>query len=185
MTSKTQTLLSCSEFERLAPALGVCELVDGEVVEMSPAGKPQGHVAVRIASLLFQYVEAMDLGWVMSNETGIHVNRRKRRSRGADVLFISYKRLPRGKLDKGFLTVPPELIIEVFGEEDTWQKMEEKIKDYHDFGVDMVWVADPDSRKVRVYPRGGVSSILSGKAELDGGDFLPGFNVHVAKLFGS
>ncbi|MCY3018705.1 MAG: Uma2 family endonuclease [Planctomycetota bacterium] len=179
-----RTLLTCEDFEKLAPQLGVCELVDGEVTELSPAGMPQGHVTMCIASLLFDFVGRRHLGWVMGNETGIHVSRKKQRSRGADVLFISYKRLPEGKLKKGFLTVPPELIVEVLGEEDTWPRVQEKVRDYHEFGVDMVWVADPDNATVKILPRGGTPQTVGPEGEIDGGEILPGFRVPVAKLFG-
>ena len=178
-----KTLLTCEEFEKLASQLGVCELVDGEVIELSPAGMPQGYVLVRISTLLCNFVEVRDLGWVLSGDTGIHVDREKHRTRGADILFISYKRLPKGKLKKGFLTVPPELIVEVFGEEDTWEYMEEKIKDYHEFGVDLVWVALPETATVKVFPRGGTPYTIGPEGEIDAGEILPGFRVPIAKFF--
>ena len=67
----TKTLLTCDEFERLAPSFGKSELIDGEVVELAPAGQPQGHSVSRVVSLIFNFVESRNLGWVMSNETGI------------------------------------------------------------------------------------------------------------------
>ena len=178
-----KTLLTCEKFEKLAPQLGVCELVDGEVTELSPAGMPQGHVTMCIASLLFDFVGRRHLGWVMGNEIGIHVSRKKQRSRGADVLFISYKRLPAGNLKKGFLTVPPELIVEVLGEEDTWPRVQEKVRDYHEFGVDMVWVADPRTLSVRLYPKRGEPYVLHEKDTLSGGKLLPGFQCAVSEFF--
>ena len=72
-------LLTCEEFEKLAPHLGVCELVDGEVIELSPAGFPQAFVAGRIFKLLANFVEVRNLGWVLTNEPGFHVNREKHR----------------------------------------------------------------------------------------------------------
>jgi Uma2 family endonuclease len=120
----------------------------------------------------------------LPSELGLHVNRQERRTRGADIAYISYKRLPPGKPKKGFLTVPPELIVEVFGEEDSWVEIEKKIEDYHNFGVDMVWVAVPDTATVRVYPRGGQAYTLGPDDEVDGGEILPGFRVKVAKCFG-
>jgi Uma2 family endonuclease len=144
---------------------------------------PQGSAASRACTLVSNFVEVRDLGWVFTNELGLHVNREKHRTRGADVVFISYKRLPRGKPKKGFLTVPPELIVEVFGEEDTWEYMEEKIKDYHEFGVDLVWVALPDTTSIKVFPRGGTPYTLGPNEFIDGGAVLPGFRVLVSKFF--
>lgn len=104
--------------------------------------------------------------------------------RGADVLFISYGRLQAAEDWEGFLRHPPELVVEVFSKDDSWKKMEEeKIADYHAFGVDVVWVVDPQTRTVRLYPRAGEPSILQAADELDGADFLPGFKCPVATFF--
>jgi hypothetical protein len=33
--------------------------------------------------------------------------------------------------------------------------MNDKIRDYHEFGVDMIWVAEPETQTVRVFPKVG------------------------------
>jgi Uma2 family endonuclease len=183
MAPKIAVGLTCEEFEALAPGLGRAELIDGEIVEMSPAGMPQGFTAMRFATIISQFVDAHKLGWVTCNETGIHVNPPKRRTRAADVLFISYSRLPRDKKLKGFLTIPPELVVEVLGEDEKLSSVLEKVQDYHQFGVDLVWIADPESRTVTVHPLGQPSFVRKHTEVLDGGVALPGFSVPVLSFF--
>ncbi len=185
MPLKTATGLTCEDFEKQAPVLGRAELLDGEVVELSPAGMPQGITAMRFATILSQHVDARKLGWVACNEIGIHVNRARRRTRAADVLFISYARLPRDKKVKGFLTVPPELIVEVLGEDESLSGMLEKVSDYHQFGVDLVWLANPLDCTISVHPRGAPSILLEKNQSIDGGAVLPGFNEPVKRFFGN
>ena len=181
-----KTLLTCQEFEALCLAgkLECCELVDGEVIPLAPSGFGQGDVCSTIGFLIKQHVKKKKLGWVLSNEIGIHVRQDPPRSRGADVAFISYQRIPKSERPQGFLRVPPELVVEVAGERQTWEELEAKVADYHTFGVDMVWVADPNTRTLKKYPRGGAPVILHEGDWLEGGGILPGFKARVAELFG-
>ena len=178
-----QTLVTCEEFERLADELGPCELIDGEVRTLSPGGFRHSSTAQRIAFLLGGFVSEHKLGRVLGCEVGIHISQNPPRSRGADVVFISYKRLPLGAEPEGFLTVAPELVVEVFGLRDSWERLNEKVADYHRIGVDMVWVADPFTRTVRKFPRGGKPEIVHEGGTIDGGAILPGFSVPVVRFF--
>ena len=181
MTPKTT--ISCAEFERLAGTLGSAELVDGEIVELSPGGYTHSLVTTNICRLLGDYARANRLGRVLTNELGIHVQQSPPRSRGADITFISFETLPPGEAPTGFLTFPPDLIVEVLGDDDTINKLREKIGDYHRFGVRMVWVADPRTRSLALFPRGEPESTLREGERISGGEILPGLSLPVARLF--
>ena len=100
-----------------------------------------------------------------------------------DCAYISYARMPRDAQSSGFLRTAPELIVEVFGETNSWDDMNEKIADYHQTGVDLVWVADPHTRTVKVYPLGGEPFLVHDGQEIDGGTALPGFKAPIAQFF--
>jgi Uma2 family endonuclease len=103
--------------------------------------------------------------------------------RGADVAFISYARLPLGSEPAGFLDRPPEFVVEVPGDAVSWKAMEEKIEEYHRFGVDLVWVVDPRTLSLRVYRRG-ITPALHRDTDLVAADpALPRFTVRVSDLF--
>ena len=178
-----KTTISCAEFERLAGTLESAELVDGEIVGMSPGGYTHSSVTGRIYYLLCEFVTKNRLGRVLTNEVGIHVQRSPPRSRGADIAFISFETLAPGAAPPGFLTFPPDLIVEVLGEKDTIGKLKEKIDDYHRFGVRLVWIADPRAGSVTVFPLGEPESTLRDVQCLSGGDILPGLSLPVACLF--
>jgi len=91
--------------------------------------------------------------------------------------------LPADQEPEGFLTVAPELVVEVLGLKDSWEEMGEKVRDYHHCGVDMVWVADPYTGTVKIFPRGGTPKVVHAGAEIDGGAILPGFKAPVARFF--
>jgi len=182
----TKTLISCDEFEALALAETVspfAELIDGEIVEMAPGGWEHSHVSMTIGAILHAFVREQKLGRVAGNEMGLHIRSELPRSRSADVAFISYKRMPKGTRHKGFLPVPPELIIEVLGKKTSWESIEDKVADYHKTGVDEVWVADPETRTVKMFPRQGDPVIVHDGNTLDGGIILPGFACPIARFF--
>ncbi|MCY3021971.1 MAG: Uma2 family endonuclease [Planctomycetota bacterium] len=180
-----KTLVGCEEFERmcLAQELGHCELVDGEVIHLVPGGPEHSFVSNNVGRIIGNYVSRHRLGRVFGNEAGIHTRFEPPCTRGMDVAYFSYRRLPRGRLPKGFFRRPPELVVEVLGEDSTWASVERKVREYHEMGVDMVWIADPDTRTVKQCPRGAEPAVIPATGELGGGDILPGFTVTVAQFF--
>jgi Uma2 family endonuclease len=123
------------------------------------------------------------LGHVLTGEAGVVVARGPDTVRGADVAFISYNRLPRDANDEGFLQQPPELVIEVFGVDASWQKMEETVADYHQFGVDLVWVVDPQTLALRAYERGQAARVLRDSDRASADPHVAGFSVQVRQFF--
>lgn len=179
----TLTHISAADFERIAPVLGPCELVAGEVRQMAPGGLDHSGVTANLVILLGIWNRSARRGRVYTNEAGIVVSHDPDTVRGADALFISYERLPASSPSRGFLTVPPELVVEVLGHDESWSRIERKVAEYHALGVDLIWVADPQTQTVRVYPRGENPRLLHTHDQLDGGTLLPGFRCGVADLF--
>ena len=124
---RTAALLTAEDFALVAPVLGPCELIRGEIVPMSPGGIRHSKVTLRAAFLIETHNQTRRLGHVLTGEAGVVVGRRPDTVRGADVAFISFARLPKGPLPEGFLQQPPELVVEVPGSESSWAKMDEKV----------------------------------------------------------
>ncbi len=180
---RTAALLSAEDFALVAPVLGPCELVKGEIVPMSPGGISHSRITVRACFLIESYNRAHGLGRVLSGEAGVVVARRPDTVRGADVAFISYNRLPKEAAEDGFLQQAPELVIEVLAKDTSWAKMEEKVADYHALGVDLVWVLDPQTLTLRSYARG-VPPVVLRDGDLGSADpHVPGFSVAVRQFF--
>jgi Uma2 family endonuclease len=73
--------------------------------------------------------------------------------------------------------------VEVISPGDLAHEVAEKIEDYRQAGVALIWVIEPELRIVDVYRMNGVNSRLREADELSGEDVLPGFICRVAELF--
>src|SRR5947209_8676985 len=121
-----------------------CELVDGRIVKMSPAGMWHGIVIGYVIPILSEYVQRRGLGLVTSGETGYRVRRDPDRVRAPDIAFVSHATLARAKAaGETFFPHAPDLAIEVLSPDDSWEMIEEKVRDYLGAQGKLVWVLSP------------------------------------------
>jgi Uma2 family endonuclease len=174
-------LITAEEFAHF-PDLGSCELLEGRIVHLSPAQPFHGLVEVRLSSRLFIYADTTGRGHVLGGEVGLWARRNPDTVRGADLLFISRERYAR-RNPRGFLDVPPELVVEVLSPDDRYGEVMEKLQEYLALGVDLVWIVDPERRYVLAY-RSMLEVERFGEGDVLADDeILPGFSLPVAELF--
>jgi Uma2 family endonuclease len=165
-----------------APQLGRCELVEGELIMMLPAGSRHGAIAARVAYLLLDFVEAHALGVVLGAETGFKIATDPDTVRAPDAAFIRADRVGK-TLPQGFFPGAPDLAVEVLSPDDRAGEVLAKVANWLDAGCRAVWVLDPNSVTVTVYHPGGKADIWKRTDVLEGGDVLPGFRATVADVF--
>ena len=162
--------------------IGPCELIDGRIVPMVPTGNEHGVVEFNLGRHIGNFVAAHKLGWVSGGEVGIYTRRNPDRVRGADIAFVSRERLA-GRPPKGFLTVAPDLVVEIVSPDDRWQSMRDKLEEYFAIGVQRVWIVEPDNRDVLVY-RSSTEMHKYGEGDILAGEgALAGFALPIAELF--
>ena len=162
--------------------IGPCELIEGRIVPMTPTGSEHGVIESNLSRHLGNFVADKKLGKVMNGEVGIFTRRRPDSVRGADIAFVSRERLA-DRPAKGFLTVAPELVVEIVSPSDRWQEMRQKIEEYFAIGVQRVWIVEPDNRDVLVYSASTEMRKLGEGDLLTGEGVLEGFSLPVAQLF--
>jgi len=159
------------------------ELVDGHLVERNVSAL-SSLVAARVLQRLANFCEPTDLAWVFSSELGYQCfPGHPRKVRRADVSLILRDRLPAEQLEKGYLTLPPDLAVEVVSPNDLAYEVEEKVQEYLAMGVRLVWVVYPPTRTISVRRRDRSTAVLYPDDELGGDDLLPGFVCRVGDLF--
>ncbi|PJF31674.1 MAG: Uma2 family endonuclease [Candidatus Thermofonsia Clade 1 bacterium] len=159
------------------------ELIDGELVEVSPTGGFHGNIEFSLALLLGNYVRQHQLGRILVGEVGFYLRNDPYTVRGADVAFIRAERVPPEGIPSGFLSLVPDLVVEIVSPNDRDAEIAQKVAEWLNFGVETVWVVYPNERSVHVHMRSGESRVLSGDAMLEGQGALAGFSVPVRALF--
>ncbi|MFN8453377.1 MAG: Uma2 family endonuclease [Anaerolineae bacterium] len=178
----TQTELITGEQLARMDNLGRCELIEGRIVPLAPTGDEHGGVEIKIGGKLDVFVTAHKLGKVRGGEVGIYIRRNPDHVRGADVLFISNERYAQRK-SQSFLDVAPDLVVEILSPNDSWSEVTQKLREYLGIGVRLVWIVDPQARRIYVYRSMTEIREFTEDDELPGDDVLPGFSVKVAELF--
>ena len=148
-----------------------------EVIEVSRRDAPHGFICGNAKTARQPHSK----GYIVSNDTGVILERDPDTVRGPDVAYyedvVNFDELPEKWGD-----IAPRLAIEVLSPNDLARYITEKINDYLDNGVELVWVIDPESRTVTIYSKTGVKK-LTEKDTLTGGDVLPSFRCKVSDLF--
>jgi Uma2 family endonuclease len=72
-----------------------------------------------------------------------------------------------GRSQERILTTVPILCIEILSPEDTVSRVNERIQDYLQFGVPVIWVVDPKERRIWIYRPGGMEEAIE-SVRLDG-----------------
>jgi Uma2 family endonuclease len=161
---------------------GRCELVAGEVVEISPVGFDHGDAAGELIRLISNFARDRSLGRV-GPEVGFILARDPDTVRAPDVAFLSNEKVALARGKRGFLPFAPDLAVEVLSPDDTYVEVDAKVSEYLAAGTRLVWVVNPPARRVVVHAAGGPIRVLNAGDVLDGGDVLPGFQVRVGALF--
>lgn len=165
------------------PAEGArCELVEGQLLMMSPAGGRHGRIALKLGRRLGDHVERYDLGQTYAAETGFLLHRDPDTVRAADVAFVTHGRLGAWGDEPGYLPLAPNLVAEVVSPADRPAQVADKTRQWLEAGVDAVLVVDPQQRLVQVH-RPGRPVAISGESPLDLGDVVSGFRLDVVDLF--
>lgn len=178
MTIDTK-LMAVEELIHVADDGRFHELVDGELITMSPANERHGRVTQRIAIRLGGYVWDRRLGQTYSSETGYVLRRRPDTVRCPDASFL---RKDRPRNGDGFIEGAPDLAVEVMSPSDTWAAVDRKVRDYLAAGTGMVIVVDP-RQEIAVEHTPAGTRRLTIEDSLDGGDVVPGWHLPLREVF--
>ena len=182
-TTESHSLLTAEQYALLPDSGRPTELVCGKVVEMNFPYPRHGLVCAAAVDILRSFAKQHDLGHVMSNDSGVITERNPDSVRGADVSFYSYARVPRGRLPRGYLSVPPEIVIEVRSDSDRWSKLMKKASEYLDAGVAVVCLLDSDHDSIYVMRADQPPLKLGPDEELTLPEMHESFRVRVGQFF--
>ena len=180
-TAHATALITAEQFAEMNLD-GLCELVRGEIVEMTRPDQSHGNVCARVAFALMQWAVPRRYGEVTTNDSGILTERDPDTLRGADVAFFAMSQLADGKLPRGQTTLVPILCVEVLLPSSCWTEMRRKIDEYLSVGGREVWIVDPDARTVEAFRQDAPPVLHRQQMTLTSRE-LAEFSLPVAELF--
>jgi Uma2 family endonuclease len=158
----------------------VYELVDGEII-VTPAGMRHSNVSALITWVLGDFVFRNRLGQIYTENVGIQLPTGNVRS--PDVTFVRTEKLPGGQSPIEFGELVPDLAVEVLSPGDSARHIADKVGEYIECGVPLVWVVDPERKTVTAYRSLIDTQRFTGDEILTADPVLPGFSCEVSKFF--
>jgi Uma2 family endonuclease len=159
------------------------EIIDGVWVPRTRSTWRHGEIVLGIGILLKLYARE-HAGWSVSvADPGVRLARNPDRLRGPDVGMVRIERVPVGKGMMGWLEGAPDLAVEVVSDTQSISEITKKALEYIAGGAQMVWLVDPEPRRVVLFTPPNHVKILGPDDTIDGGPVLPGFSCKVAELF--
>jgi Uma2 family endonuclease len=131
------------------------------------------------------FLKTADLGHLAA-ETLFHLALPVDRNRRPDLAFVSYLRWAKERKkdrDENAWDVVPNLGIEIVSPTDDASELLDKIAEYFEAGMELVWVVYPHQSMVYVYQTLTDVRGLTRSDVLDGGKVLPGFRLSLQELF--
>ncbi len=159
--------------QRLYPENQI-ELRAGKLIMANPSDAVSGIVGARVCYLLANWVYDHNLGTVMSARVGFQLPNGDLLS--PRVSFVSRTRMKR--VPCTYISVVPELVVEIKTSSDRIQELEEKIALFLRQGVQVGILIDPNKKRVMIYRGTGTvaeddeGQVVMQKTVLQGNDVL-------------
>jgi Uma2 family endonuclease len=183
--------LTLEAYARLYEQEGPFEIIDGERKPLMPPIALHGLMIRALFRLLDAYCAARELGEVITEMPYVLVydSNWVKGSRVPDLMFFAalrwkqYIAMTDAWEGKPFVLVP-DLAVEVVSPHDLYTDIQDRVDRYLDDGVRLIWVIDPQRKRVSVY-EGERHTKLNENDSLSAGEVIPGISIPLFDLFNS
>jgi Uma2 family endonuclease len=183
-------LMTEAEFLALPEDDGITrELIQGELRERPSSMTTRRYsdctVCGQVAYHLISWRRSRPKPWgsIVVGEARVRLRRDPLTFVGVDVAYLSPETKPASPRKAGYVDGPPVLAVEVLSPSDTIDEIDDKVDEYLDAGVAIVWVVDPRHSTVTVYRPDAKPQLFNADQELTAEPHLPGFRVDVGDFF--
>ncbi len=157
------------------------ELIDGELISMTPARYKHNHVALRFVFLFAAFCHGTGgrLRYGGDNDGFLL-------SRNPDTVLSPDASLFRnrpGLLDSTWLEFAPELVVEILSPSNTKSAIALKKGKYFAAGAEQVWIADVEKATLEIHFRDGRRLTATEDAEVECEGIARGLVVKLAEIF--
>ena len=122
-------------------------------------------------------------GEILSGEAGFRIRQNPDTTVGIDVAYISAQLAQSTPDDAFVIDGAPVLAVEILSPSDKQEDILEKVRDYLDAGVPLVWIVEPVFQTVSVYRPDAPPTLFNASQDLTAEPHLPGFRTPVTAMF--
>jgi Uma2 family endonuclease len=163
------------------------ELIRGELREypMTTRGTPHCLAMTNLSYLFADWLrkQPKPRGLVYTGEARVRIRRNPDTFVGIDLVDISADLAARTPHGARFVDGIPVLVVEILSPSDRHEEVAEKVREYLDVGVPLVWVVDPEFGTILVHRPGAEPELFNKRQEITAEPHLPGFRVPVVDVF--
>ncbi|MGD0631588.1 MAG: Uma2 family endonuclease [Terracidiphilus sp.] len=135
------------------------ELVNGRIEERN-LGEKEHSIIQRFLTVLFAVNRA---NWGVEVFPELRTQTASSNFRVPDVLVVR-----AGENFERYITRPPLIAFEILSPEDRLTTMREKAAEYRRFGIENIWIIDPEQRIVYAYSGAGLDQVHTGELAVEG-----------------
>jgi Uma2 family endonuclease len=135
------------------------EFVNGRIEERN-LGEKEHSIIQRFLTVLFALKRAE---WGVEVFPELRTQVAARNFRVPDILVVR-----AGESFERYLTHPPLIAVEILSPEDTLRAMQGKAAEYRRFGIENIWIIDPEPRIAYRYTSAGLEEVHSGELTVPG-----------------
>ena len=184
----TSTSLMTTEELLALPDDGISrELIRGELRESPMTARGGFHCLVthNLDFLLGAWLrqQAHPRGRMYTGDMRVRIRRDPDTFVGIDLVYLSPELAGRTAKDASFIDDPPTLAIEISSPTDTAEGIAEKVHQYLDAGVALVWEVNPFYETVLVHRPDAAPELFNNRQEVTAEPHLPGLRILVAEIF--
>lgn len=136
-----------------------CDYVDGRIEERNVGEHDHGYLQLLLGTLFTNNRHT----WGIRAVTDVRVRVSATHFRVPD-LSILRADTPKERI----LTHPPLIVIEILSPEDRLSRFQDRVDDYVAFGVEHIWVLDPERRLARIANGVVLQKVLTGELTVPG-----------------
>lgn len=155
------------------------ELVDGEIIIMSPSGYESDETAMSFGAQLWSWVKPRQLGRVTGAGAGFILPNSD--TRAPDVSFVRADRLRQSP--RSYAELAPDLMVEVKSPTDSLTKLREKIQSFLSQGTSIGILINPENHTLELYRPEQDVMVLHDGDTLTLPELLPGWAVAITDLW--
>jgi len=155
------------------------ELVEGELVAMTPVGGRSGELEAQINAIVVNWCNQNNMRG-FSPSTGFKLSNGNVRSPDAAVLLPSHPAYK--EKTEGFVPGAPDFLVEIRSKSDSLTILKEKMQEWIESGCRLAFLIDPVERRAYVYRRDRSVTEYPYASKLSGEDILEGLTVCPAEV---